>query len=310
MGFGREADRELLDRMTLLEDRLSRESETSELLFEMGKINYALHDATTAIHYFERALSLDPNSTSIKLAYADANIKRDEYEKFQLKGKVHKITVYEVNNIKDPWNDPAVIPPLIAAAYSAAWSHIEIPEDVVLAVEALDGTVGHSRVVALLSYAIADRLKLNEELKKTILLAGYLQSIGKEAVPHHVLNRGGSLTDQENKIVERYVQESVAACRRMGFVDPRMLEIVLHHHELWDGTGYPDHLSGEAIPLGARITAVAEAYSALTSWRAYHEAWHPRVAISELRKGMEKGKYDPTVIKAFLALLESSGIPS
>ena len=73
-------------------------------------------------------------------------------------------------------------------------------------------------------------------------------------MPHHVLNRGGSLTDQESKLVEKYVQESVAACRRMGYVDPHLLEIVLHHHEAWDGTGYPDGLRGEDIPLGARIT--------------------------------------------------------
>ena len=136
---------------------------------------------------------------------------------------MQKITVYEVTGLKDRWRDPAVIPPAIAAAYAEAESHIEIPEEVVLAVEALDGAIGHCRVVALLSYALADRLKLNEEMKKTILLAGYLQDLGKEAVPHHVLNRGGSLTDQEAKLVEKYVQESVAACRRMGYVDPHLL---------------------------------------------------------------------------------------
>ena len=157
--------------------------------------------------------------------------------------------------------------------------------------------------MALLSYAIADRLKLNEELKKTIMLAGYLQDLGKEAVPHHVLNRGGSLTDQESKLVEKYVHESVAACRRMGYVDPHLLDIVLHHHEAWDGSGYPDGQRGEDIPLGARITAIAEAYSALTSWRPYHEAWDMRVAISEVRKGMEKGRYDPKVANALIELL-------
>ena len=310
MGYGRQSDRMLLDRVTALEERLSRESESPELLYELGKVNFDLHDATGAISYFERALALDPQSTEIKLAYADANIKRDEFEKIQLKGKLQKITVYAVNALKDRWNDPAVIPPAIAAAYSAAESHIEIPEDVVLAVEALDGAIGHCRVVALLSYALADRLKLNEELKKTVLLAGYLQDIGKEAVPHHVLNRGGSLTDQESKLVEKYVSESVSACRRMGYVDPRLLEVVLHHHETWDGTGYPDQLRGESIPQGARITAVAEAYSALTSWRPYHDAWDARVAMSEIRKGVQKGRYDPKVVEALLEILHTNGMSS
>jgi len=110
--------------------------------------------------------------------------------------------------------------------------------------------------------------------------------------------------------VEKYVAESVAACRRMGYVDPPLLETVLHHHEAWDGSGYPDHLQGEAIPLGARITAVAEAYSALTSWRPYHEAWDARVAMSEIRKGMQKGRYDPKVAEALLDLLHSAGFSS
>ena len=310
LGFGRQSDADLLERMNALEERLKRESESAELLYELGKANFDLHDATTSIHYFERALALDPQSTQIKLAYADANFKRDEYEKIQLKGKLQKITVYEVAGIKDRWMDKAVIPPAIAAAYADAESHIEIPEKVVLAVEALDGAVGHCRVVALLSYALADRLKVNEEMKKTIMLAGYLQDLGKQAVEHHVLNRAGSLTDQEAKMIEKYVQESVAACRRMGYVDPHLLEIVLHHHETWAGTGFPDGMKGEDIPLGARITAVAEAYSALTSWRPYHEAWDTRVAISEIRKGIDKGRYDPKVATALIEMLQPSGTPS
>jgi HD-GYP domain-containing protein (c-di-GMP phosphodiesterase class II) len=310
LGYGRQSDLESLERMISLEERLARESESAELLYELGKVNFELHDATSAIRYFERALALDPQSTQIKLAYADANFKRDEYEKIQLKGKLQKITVYEVTGLKDRWRDPAVIPPAIAAIYAGAESHIEIPEEVVLAVEALDGAVGHCRVVALLSYALADRLKLNEELKKTIMLAGYLQDLGKEAVPHYVLNRAGSLTDQESKLVEKYVYESVAACKRKGYVDPQLLEIVLHHHEAWDGSGYPDGLVGEAIPLGARITAVAESYSALTSWRPYHEAWDTRVAISEIRKGKEKGRYDPKVTDTLIEMLQPAGASS
>jgi HD-GYP domain-containing protein (c-di-GMP phosphodiesterase class II)/class 3 adenylate cyclase len=307
MGYGRQSDRELLDRLSGLEERLAREGENPALLYNLGKANFDLRDATAAIHYFERALALDSQSTEIRLAYADANFKRDEFEKIQLKGKLQKITVYEVMGLKDRWKDPQVIPPALAAAYAEAESLIEIPEDVVMPVEALDGSIGHCRVVALLSYAIADRLQLNEEMKKTIMLAGYLQDLGKEAVPHHVLNRGGSLTDQETKLVEKYVHESVAACRRMGYVDPRLLEIVLHHHEAWDGTGYPEGRRGEDIPIGARITAVAESYSALTSWRPYHEAWDARVALSEIRKGTEKGRYDPKVTAALIEVLRPSG---
>jgi tetratricopeptide (TPR) repeat protein len=98
----------------------------------MGKINFQLRDASAAIRHFERALALDPNSNEIKLAYADANIKKDEFEKIQLKGKLSRITVYEVIGMKDRWSDPAVIPPSVAQKYREAQAHIEIPEDLVL----------------------------------------------------------------------------------------------------------------------------------------------------------------------------------
>ena len=135
-------------------------------------------------------------------------------------------------------------------------------------------------------------------MKRTILRAGYLQHIGKEAVPHRILNSPRSLTDQESLHVVKYVFESVDTCRKMGYVDPQLLEIVLHHHERWNGKGFPNHLKEEAIPLGARITAVAEAYSALTAWRPYHEAWDMRVALSEIRSDMERGRFDPKVVEA------------
>lgn len=304
LGYGREEDQHLLERLNLLEEKLAREGESPQLLFELGQIHFRLHDASAAIRHYERALALDPNSTEIKLAYADANIKKDEFEKIQLKGKLKKITVYEVSGLKDRWSDPAVIPPGLAEKYGPAAALIEVPEQLVLAVEALDGSIGHGRVVALLSYAIADHLKLNDELKKVILQAGYLQDIGKEAVPHHILNRTGSLTEQESKLVERYALESVASLKRIGYVDPRLTEIVNHHREVWMGNGFPNGLRGEDIPLGARITAVAEAYSALTSWRPYHEPWDSRVAMSELRKAVEKGRYDPKVVDALVEVFK------
>jgi response regulator RpfG family c-di-GMP phosphodiesterase len=272
----------------------------------LGQVSFKLEDASAAIGYFGRALALDPDSTEIKLAYADANIKRDDFEKIQLKGKLQGIIVYEVKGIKDRWMNSKVIPPAVAAKYSQAESFLEVPEDVVLPIEALDGAVGHCRVVALLSYAIADRLGLNPAMKVTILRAGYLQNLGKEAVPHHILNVPRSLTDQESIQVENYVPESVAACRKLGYADPKLLDIVLHHHERWDGRGYPDRLKGEAIPIGARITAVAEAYSALTSWRPYHEAWDMRVALNEIRSDMERGRFDPSVVEALNEVFRST----
>ena len=304
-GFGRKADNEALERIAVLEEEMAREGESAKVLYELGKANFQLHDATSAIRFFERALVLDPESTEIKVAYADANIKKDEYEKIQLKGKLRRVTVYEVTGLKNRWLDPAVIPPRLAEKYLPMQSLIEVPEELILSVEALDGSIGHSRCVALLSYALADKLNLTDDLKAKILLGGYTQILGKEAVPHHILNRGGSLSEPEAKLLEKYPSESVATLRRLGYVDPQLHEIVVHHHETWDGRGYPDKLKGEEIPIGARITCVAEAYSALTSWRPYREAWDARVAFSELRKGAEMGRYDPQVVDALVEVFKS-----
>jgi HD-GYP domain-containing protein (c-di-GMP phosphodiesterase class II) len=305
MGLGRESDTELVERLSVLEEQLAREGESPKVLYELGKVSFQLHDASTAIRQFERALTLQPDATEIKVAYADAIIKRDEYEKIQLKGKLRRVTVYEVTGLRDRWRDAAVIPPRLSEKYLPAQKEIEVPEELVLAVEALDGSVGHGRCVALLSYALADHLHLSEDAKKTILQAGHVQDLGKEAVPHHILNRAGSLTEQEAKLLEKYVQESVATLKRLGYVDPRLLEVVLHHHEMWNGSGYPDRLAGEEIPIGARITAVAEAYSALTAWRPYRDAWDQRVALSELRKGAGQGRYDPRVVDSLIEMFKS-----
>jgi HD-GYP domain-containing protein (c-di-GMP phosphodiesterase class II) len=301
--FGRQADGELLDELERLEGKLERQGESAALLLELGRIQYRLNDSSSAIRYLKRAMALDPESTEIKLAFADASLRKDEVEKIQIKGKLHKITVYEVTWLKDRVKDLMCIPSELAAQYPSLAEKVEVPEEAILGVEALDGSVGHARVTALLSYALAGRMDVNEELKKIVFEAAYLQDVGKEAVPHHILNRRGSLSEQENKLMEKYVPESVAALKRMGYVDPRLLEIVEHHHEAWAGNGFPHGLKGEAIPLGARITAVAEAYSALTAWRPYREAWDARMALSELRKEVEKGRFEPRVVEALEEIL-------
>ncbi len=304
--LGRQSDQENLDKLNDLEEKLRNEGESAQLLYELGNATFKLQDATAAIGYFGRALALDPNSTEIKLAYADANIKRDEFERIQLKGKVQRVMVYDVRGIKDRWNDTKVIPPAVAAKFSASEPLIEVPGETVLAVEALDGAVGHCRVTALLSFAIADRLGLNQATKVITMRAAYLQSLGKGAVPHHILNVPRSLTEQEAALIEKYPLESVAACTKMGYTDPQLIDIIHHHHEAWNGKGYPDRLRGEDIPLGARITAVAEAYSALTSWRPYHPMRDLHGAISEIRSDVERGKFDPKVVDALEEVIRST----
>lgn len=305
MSYSRQSDKDMLEQLRILEGRMVDEGESADLFYQMGKIHFGLHDVTAAISSFERALALDPSSTEIRLAYADANLKKDEYEKIQLKGKLHKISVFEVKGIKNRWHDPNIVPPSLVKKYRDVEANIKAPVDAILAVESLDGSIGRGLLTGMLSYAIADYLHLNEDLKQTILQAGLLQDMGKEAVPHHILNRPASLTEQEIKLIEKYVIESVAILKRLGYVDETLLDIVKHHHELWNGSGYPDGLEGEAIPLGARITSISEIYSAMTSWRPYRGSWDARLAVNELRKNAEKGFYDPKVANALFEVLNT-----
>ena len=118
MGYSRQSDKTLLEQLRVLEVKLAEEGESADLLYQMGKLHFGLHDATAAIACFEQALTLDPESTDIRLAYADANLKKDEFEKFQLKGKLHKIAVFEVKNIKSRWHNPAIIPSSLSSQYN------------------------------------------------------------------------------------------------------------------------------------------------------------------------------------------------
>jgi adenylate cyclase len=310
MGYSRQSDKTLLEELALLELDLAEEGESAGLLFEMGRAHFGLHDASAAIACFERALALDPQSTEIRLAYADANLKRDEFEKFQLKGKLHKIAVFEIKDLKSRWHDPNVIPRALSMKYRDIEASIKVPIDLVLAVESLDGSVGRGLLVGMLSYALADNLNLNEDLKMNILIAGYLQDIGKEAIPHHILNRQASLTEHEIKFVEKYVLESVASLKRLGYVNEQFLEIVKHHHELWNGNGYPDRLKGEEIPIGSRITTLVEDFSAMTSWRPYRGPWDVRLALNEIRKNTEKGYYDPQIVDILFQILKFDSLQS
>ncbi len=306
MSYSRQSDKDLLEQLRVLEGRMVEEGESAELLYQMGRMHFGLHDVSAAISCFEHALTIDPDNTEIRLAYADANLKKDEYEKIQLKGKLHKISVFEVKGIKSRWHDPSIIPSSLVAKYRNIEKGIKAPFDEILAVESLDGSIGRGLLTGMLSYAIADHLKLNEDLKQTILQAGLLQDLGKEAVPHHILNRPASLTEQEIKLIERYVVESVAILKRLGYVDETLLDIVKHHHEMWNGNGYPDRLEGEAIPIGSRITSIAEVYCAMTSWRPYRGSWDARLAVNELKKNTEKGYYDPKVADALFEILKEN----
>jgi diguanylate cyclase (GGDEF)-like protein len=164
------------------------------------------------------------------------------------------------------------------------------------AVDARDVYTGfHSQRVSQLAGRIAARLGLDREQIELTRLAASLHDLGKLALPEELLRKPAPLTDPERLVLERHPQIGYRMLDSLG-VDP-VADWVLHHHERWDGAGYPDQLAAEDIPLGARIIFVADAYDAMTSDRLYRGRRSPEEALAELR-ACAGTQFDPAVVEA------------
>jgi putative nucleotidyltransferase with HDIG domain len=165
-----------------------------------------------------------------------------------------------------------------------------------------DYTRGHSERVADLSLAIAQDLGLDDEQLHLIYNSALLHDIGKIGVRDAILLKPRKLTEQEMAVIRKHPTFGNAILGPLKFLG-EVSELVKHHHERWDGTGYPSGLKGEAIPLASRIIAVADTYDAMTSTRPYRAAIPHQDAIDEIRR--EAGsQLDPTVVEAFLRVVE------
>lgn len=171
-------------------------------------------------------------------------------------------------------------------------------------VEARDTDAGlHLKHITHYSRALALALGYSELRADEIAYAAMIHDVGKAQVPDAILKKPGALTAAERTEIQKHTiwghellvdnQEFETAC-----------QVARSHHERWDGTGYPDGLAGEVIPIAARITAVADVYDALTSERPYKSAWTAREAIDEIRR-LRGAHFDPDVVDAFLRLYEA-----
>jgi putative nucleotidyltransferase with HDIG domain len=177
-----------------------------------------------------------------------------------------------------------------AARYRAAASLAK-------AVDARDAYTGsHSERVSELAARVATKLGLDAEQVELTRLAGSLHDLGKLAIPEEILRKPGELTDSERLVLERHPQIGFRMLDSLG-VDP-VADVVLHHHERWDGAGYPDGMYGEEIPLGARIIFVADAFDAMTSDRVYRPKRSADEALAELRR-CAGTQFDPGIVDAF-----------
>lgn len=175
---------------------------------------------------------------------------------------------------------------------------IGIVRAMVSAIDAKDTyTCGHSERVALVSRYLGGKLGLAEEDCKNLYLAGLLHDLGKLAVPDAVLGKPGRLGDEELAQIRPHPETGWAILQDLDQLQ-HLVPAVLHHHEQYDGSGYPDGLAGEAIPLSARILAVADAYDAMVSNRPYRHGMPHENVETIFRDGAGK-QWDPRVIEAF-----------
>jgi putative nucleotidyltransferase with HDIG domain len=174
----------------------------------------------------------------------------------------------------------------------------------VTALEARDEYIsGHSGRVAGTAVSLALELDIPRHQVEKIRLAGLLHDIGKIGIRKSVLKKQGELSDDEYSHMASHsiIGESIL---RYVIDDGEILTMVRHHHERYDGKGYPDGMVGRQIPVGARILAVADMYDAMTSDRPYRKAVNSRVALDEIKR-QSRIQLDPGIVEAFLAMINN-----
>jgi diguanylate cyclase (GGDEF)-like protein/putative nucleotidyltransferase with HDIG domain len=163
-------------------------------------------------------------------------------------------------------------------------------------------TYGHSRKVSQYAVNMAEAMNLPKEKISVIRNAGLLHDIGKIGIPDSILNKEGMLDEQEWRQIKAHPELGVEILRYVAELS-NSLPIILNHHEHYDGSGYPSGLSGEKIPLEARLLSVADAYDAMTSLRPYHNQRSPQDAIDELRR-CAGTNFDPELVEVFCKIIQ------
>jgi HD-GYP domain-containing protein (c-di-GMP phosphodiesterase class II) len=164
-------------------------------------------------------------------------------------------------------------------------------------------TAGHCERLAFISVALGMAMGLERAKLLALYRGGFLHDVGKVGIPDSIMFKPCALTADEWVTMRSHTLRGEEICRHLGSLRP-VLPIIRHHHERWDGSGYPDGLRGEQIPLLARIVQVADIYDALISARPYKPAFTPQDALRIIQEETDRGWRDPEVVTLFFALHE------
>lgn len=288
----------VVDEINALMTEIEANPKDVTLRISVAKLLRQANDPEQAHLQLKAAMSMEPENSDVKVAYAENSVILEQQRDLTVRGRRSTVHLYEVVKFKNPLERKNVQLPkqLLEGIEPKLNKLVSYPEDLVLPVECIDGSVGFSRLVGITAYLIADRMGMVDQEKHDILEAGYLGQIGKTIVPENILNRNGGLTEDDFTHIHMHPREGVRKLRNIGYENERMLELIECSHENYDGSGYPAGIKGDNIPLGARILAVSEAYVSLTSKRPYRDPWEGNAAFNEIGKYVRSGKFDPAVV--------------
>lgn len=311
----------------LIVDDLQSNRELLEAIFAgAGFEVFGSHDASSALSLFE--------SNSIDIAVVDVMMPDvDGYELCKklksltekrffpvilltaLKDRQSKITGLECGAddfISKPFDTTElVIKAKSLAKLKALQDELEHSENVILtlavAMEARDPyTRGHSTRVGEISRSFGFFLGFSEKEQEQIRKAGILHDIGKIGVSTELLCKNGKLTNEELEAVKRHTILGEDICRPLVSIKG-ILPAVRSHHERWDGTGFPDGLCGEKIPLNARILSIVDSFDAIVSKRPYRDSRSTTMAVEVFRKERNDGQWDPVLVDSFVRMMDVTG---
>jgi putative nucleotidyltransferase with HDIG domain len=194
--------------------------------------------------------------------------------------------------------EPSVCAPLVDDVMESINRHPDALLSLARLKTADEYTYMHSVAVCALMVALGRQLGLNDEQCHEAGMAGMLHDLGKAAMPQDILNKPGKLTPEEFDIIKQHAMRGYEMLVAGADVSEGVLDVCRHHHERWDGTGYPDGLAGEQISLLARMGAVCDVYDAVTSDRPYKAGWDPAHSLSQMATW--KGHFDTAVFQSFV----------
>jgi HD-GYP domain-containing protein (c-di-GMP phosphodiesterase class II) len=297
----------LVEKITALLAKIDTSPKDVASRLSVGKALLEANDPEQSIIHLRFAMELEPDNSDVKIAYADNIVTLEKTRDRKVRGRRSTVHLYEIIGLKNPLDDSRQLPKhLLEGLEDRLAQLVSYPEDLILPVECIDGSVGFSRLTGITAFLMADAMGLVDQEKHDILEAGYLAEISKTIVPENILNRNGGLTEDDFTHIHMHPREGVRQLRNAGYENERMLELIECHHENFDGSGYPGGIKADKIPGGARILAVAEAYISLTSKRPYRDPWKGGAALNEIGKYVRSGKFDPEIVGVLEKIMGAS----